>query len=292
MRVGGLLKALTVIATFMANIFSEIQFFTDSIFNFKYNIKKMGLNNNDPEFSKNIVIESSTHKDKLEQEKSLQSSKNEIQIIFKKIKLNNFVTENKSKDQALGSIQDDSQVKIDNSNNNNKLKNLNVNMPFSNNKTNNFNNNVISIKIPNNINTNNIGIEAEKARINNNKPNDVLQAQNNHEKSGLFLSTIVYYSTFSIFKDFISQLFGMMFCNCSCSWNKKILQEKKMYLEKINQIFSINYMLKKFFFVEQLMMKNLTKSELSILEGSFYQQLLVESKTNKKASPDFVFNFS
>lgn len=314
MRIGGLLKAFTIMATIIANISSEFEFFSDSSFNFRYQLGKTFSDHN----SKNVDDNQSDINNvdyNLAISKSL-NTKNEIKM--SQINYNNFVKTSKTDEVQ----QSTNTVDVNNNlnHNNNKLKYA-YNKGASNIKSNNINNNINqyrsstkekekdsesfdrSMKLFNIKNENNFikvadfnkEIIDDKLSNDNNlkfkdkNKNNILNKFNNNKSSvlsktadfikkhnnRLLKTTLPYYSKSSNIKDFIGQLFGYLLC--TCKFNKRLMNDKQIYQMRIDKMLSINYIFKKFFLLEILAKRNFSNEELEHLHEPYLNQMLFNS---------------
>lgn len=301
MRIGGLLNAFIVISKIIANLCSEFEFFSDSTFNFRYQLgftdSKNNLNLKEKDSELDNSLRTNVLKNKFNYKNQMKtshnnyldnkiSSKGDVKNDFN----NNFQSINENtKQQLIYNLQN-----TDNTSNINDLNNIfqDKSLPKSGEKNSTIikSNNNYKVKLKSNNNekdtielTNEIKVTKQIKILNYNK----FKIKTNSE-SKLIDTTLTYLSVCNGLKDFFGQLFGMLLC--VCKGNKRILFDKEAYLKKINKLLSINYIFKKFFILEILAKRSFTEEELSLLHEDYLKQLLSEDNKITIYDDSNVFN--
>lgn len=309
-RIGGLIKAFTIIASIIAQLSSEFEYFSDTMFNLKYQLH----NNINDSFNNKLSKKYS----------ELTNSQNKIEINNNNVHCNRDINNNENyinkalketqeyRDKSDKLSQRKSKINLANDNPincNTEKSHLDSRSNIELVKRNNFMNQSQAIISPTKNKTTNKKIEVNtnitKKNISNieRSDNDDVRRNNlipevkqnnlntnyvqnlfNFKKNILFINncndrlvdtTIPYYSFGSGCKDFFSQLFG--FLRCRCGFNKRILTEKDNFLSKANKMLSINYLFKKLFLLEILTKRNFSESELDALHYPYINQLINRS---------------
>lgn len=302
-RIGGLLKALSIIASFLSKIYSEFQFYSDSIFNFNYQLsnyqicdhsKSMFHRENSPnknivENNSNFIDESKKNNQSFEKHnliKTQNNLKSENQISnnfnnFKLIQNNNFekkedyVKINKLCNNNSGN--DD--INSSNFKNNNYIKILPNN--FKEEKINSSKADVNNNSEINDIKRKNVSDNKESVNDNNNNflNNNILSnSLNEIENPRLLSSTNKLYMLLDFTMDGISQFLHQF---CCCKFKKNLITQRKNYKKKINALLSINYIFKKFYMLELLSNKILKSEDIINLDNNYISQLARSEESNE-----------
>lgn len=274
-RIGGLLKFFCTVSYIISNLWSEFEFFSDSIFNFHLRNQQNQAENGKEKTEKikslinKIKEDYNTKENKLinadrnnlRKENTVQNNPEEKQLEEGEsvAKLNKLGIEPELKLRLPRSINN---YVIRDDNNEKEENNINPNKNVNNNSIN--KDNINSCNNINEDNENNNKVPIEK------KTYTWLQISTH--KNNLLETFSENYSFYSKTRDFSLQMIGLIFCNSTL--NKEILIKKQAYTNKINKLLSINYIFKKFYLLEIIVKKVFNQDEICNFQNNYVSKLL------------------
>lgn len=288
-RIGGLLKAITLVASFIANTSSHIKFYSDSLHNFNMQISKIEKNNKSTKAIKLEILNNDNkcfdNAEKINSNNLSKPNLNNKQASNKKSLNKQTEDEVSINNKQVGSlsnfIKTSTQVEMNE-------QEIRLSRPGLNNFINNIEDKKVSLK-KNDLNVSNSSklmlnfkSNLNVAKLSSTKNNNSLKfEQKNTDESEtsnkkLLASTLSLRDNINSLKDFMSLMFDYLYC--PFKFNKKLIDAKRSYDSKLSKILSINYIIKKFYFLEKLINSQISDEQQNIYHKKFVEGIMLNMK--------------